>query len=111
MNWNNTLAWTMLVSGLKVNYTSYSRVVVQSTSVEINENCPVAESNSFEEQVPSFLRSMSIEISKNDISICHTVKSKTSKPLIVIKLNNCKAKNRVLSQARNFIKYGIGALF
>ena len=36
----------VLVSGHKVNHTSYSRAVEQSSSVEINENCPVAETNS-----------------------------------------------------------------
>ena len=92
----------MLVSGLKVNHTSYSRAVAQSNSVEINDNCPVAETNSCEEQVLSFLRSKSVEISKNDISICHTVKTKSNKPQIVITLNNRKAKkNRVLSQDKD----------
>ena len=66
----------VLVFGLKVNHTSYSRAVAQSNSVDINENCPVAETNSCEKQVLSFFRSKSVEISKNDISICHTVKTK-----------------------------------
>ena len=45
----------VLVSGLKVNHTSYWRAVAQSNSVEINDNSPVAEINSCEEQVLSFL--------------------------------------------------------
>ena len=65
----------VLVSGLKVNHTSYSRAVAQSNSFEINENCPVAETNSSEEQVLSFLRNKSAGISKNYISICQTVKT------------------------------------
>ena len=90
-----------MVSGHKVNHTSYSRAVEQSSSVEINENCPVAETNSCEELVPSFFRSKSVEISKNDISICLRGKTKTNKPQIVIKFLNSKAKIRVLSQARH----------
>ena len=70
------------VFGLRVNQTSYSLAVAQSNSVETNVSCPVSETNSCEEQVLSFLRSKSVEISKNDISIYHTVKTKTNKPLI-----------------------------
>ena len=83
------------VFGLRVNHTSYSLPVAQSNSDETNVCCPVTETNSCEEQVLSFLRSKTVEISKNDISIYHTVKTKTNKPLIVMKFNNRRAKNRV----------------
>ena len=46
----------VLVSGLKVNHTSHSRAVEQSSSVEINKNCPIVEINSCEEQVVSALK-------------------------------------------------------
>ena len=57
----------VLVSGLKVNHTSYLRAVVQSNFVEINKIFPVAETNSCEEQILSLLRSKPVEILKNDI--------------------------------------------
>ena len=77
------------------NHISYSRAASQSNSVEINENCPIAEINSCEEQVVSFLTSKFGEISINKISICHTVKTKINKQQIVIKFNNRKTKKRV----------------
>ena len=52
----------MLVSGHNVNHTSYSRAVAQSRCAEINEQYPVSETNSYEGQVLSFLRSKSVEV-------------------------------------------------
>ena len=55
----------VLVFGFKLNHISYSRTVAQSNSVEINEDCSIAEINSREEQLVTFMTSKSLEISKN----------------------------------------------
>ena len=100
MNWNNTLAWTMCWYRALRSSTHRTRELMR-WSVEINKNCPVGEANSCEEQVLSFLRCKSVEILKNGISISHKVRTKTNKPQIVIKCNNRKTENRVLSHAKN----------
>ena len=70
-------------------------------SPETDENAPNSEQESLESQVITFLESVNVPVEPNEISACHTLKTRdrTRPPLIVMKFVNRKSKERVLKTA------------
>ena len=90
----------IVIAGLKTRHKSYARATASEETTD-NLNAPEDELISLEAQVTDFIeQKMNIQLTDNDVSVCHTLPGKKEVPDIVLRLNNRKIKNRLLRQAR-----------
>ena len=91
----------LIISGFNVQYKSYARSV---STHDVDEHTQTnSETETIESKVVLFLKSINIPIDSSNISICHPFKSKYAsnmKPSIALKLKSCKAKLKILSNAK-----------
>lgn len=87
----------LVTTGLEIKNRQYTKVV---TNEGITEDSVPQELTSLEDQIVNFLQDRDIEIHHKDISICHTLPSKTEKFKPVVKFISRKARNKVIMQAR-----------
>lgn len=95
----------LIITGLQTTHRSFSNVVGSSSSRDYEERREKTdeEVNKLEDQVVGFLTSKGIQITHDDISACHTLKSRSSsaKQNIIIRLVNRKTKINILRSAKN----------
>jgi hypothetical protein len=91
----------VIITGFDPRHQTYARVVGNRDQAEENEDAPSAEQDSLEDKIVSFLNTKEMDISKSEISICHTLgKDKGGIKNLVIRFNNRKSKIKLLKQGR-----------
>ena len=91
----------IIVSGLTTTPTSYANAVNRNTA-ESGDATPPSVQESIESQVLKYFSSKNIHVDPNEVSACHTLRSKdqSKPPLIVMRFVNRKTKARILSEAK-----------
>ena len=94
----------IIISGYKSKHQTYARRAGSNLEVD-NANAPEDEKTNLETEIINFFKSKDIEIDKNEISACHTLKAKqNTTPNIVIRFVNRKTKIRMLQQRKKLDK-------
>ena len=99
----NSRRENIMISGLAIKNRSFSNVVKHSDAIEHSNNPSQEEIVSLEKQILNFIDTKNIHIDPNEISTCHTIKTKDqSKPdPIIMRFVSRKTKDRVLRSGRN----------
>lgn len=89
----------LVITGLDVKHRSYARV---AANINTTEDSPHEELLTLEQQVVTFLQDKNIDIKHEDISICHTLPTRSDKlkSSIVIRFISRKSRNNLIMQAR-----------
>ena len=98
---NDSKMDNLIISGFNVQYKSYARSV--STHGVDDYTKTNSETETIESEVVELPKNKDVSIYSSDISICHPLKSKHAtnmKPSIVVKLKSCKAKQKIICNAR-----------
>lgn len=89
----------LLISGLEIKPQNYARAV---RGAGVGDEATPAEQASLEDQVLRFLQTQNMKLDATMISACHALprKDRNTKPLIIMRFGNRKAKIDLLSQGR-----------
>lgn len=98
----------LIITGLATKHRSYARVAAGRTD-HLEDNAPLEELRTLEQQVVQFMNSKSIHLESQQISACHTLPSKdrNNPPTIVVKFANRKYKVEMLKQSKKLRDTGV----
>ena len=89
------------MTGFDPRHQTYARTAQSEEDRQDHEEAPSTELENLEDKVVAFLNSKTVNISKDEISVCHTLgKGRAGNPKnIVIRFNNRKSKINLLKQS------------